>query len=167
MPASLDAAGRTGDGYFASVGLRIRWVGIMVLMVVRPASVVALVPLAALLLAGCGSVGERGDAAASTATRMLGAVEAGDGAEACAVLAPDTVADLEESAGRPCAEAILDEELPGAGAVTGTDVYGQWAQVRLTEDTVFLAAFPGGWRVVAAGCTPRADRPYDCVLRGS
>jgi hypothetical protein len=31
---------------------------------------------------------------------------------------------------------------------------------------VFLAAFPGGWRVVAAGCTPRGDRPYDCTLQG-
>jgi hypothetical protein len=149
------------------VGLRGGWLGIMVFMVVRPGSVVAFVPLAALLLAGCGSVGERGAAAASVATRMLGAVQTGDGADACAVLAPDTVAGLEESAGRPCAEAILDEDLPAAGEVTGTDVYGQWAQVRLAEDTVFLAAFPGGWRVVAAGCTARAERPYDCALRGS
>jgi hypothetical protein len=46
-------------------------------------------------------------------------------------------------------------------------VYGQWAQVRLSEDTVFLGAFPGGWRVVAAGCTPRDNRPYDCTLQGS
>ena len=33
-------------------------------------------------------------------------------------------------------------------------------------DTVFLAVFPGGWRVVAAGCTPHGDRPYDCVVQG-
>jgi hypothetical protein len=62
---------------------------------------------------------------------------------------------------------VLEEELPAAGEVTGTDVYGQWAQVRLTGDTVFLAVFPDGWRVVAAGCTPRPERPYDCVLKGS
>jgi hypothetical protein len=29
-----------------------------------------------------------------------------------------------------------------------------------------LAGFPGGWRVVAAGCRPRGQRPYDCVIDG-
>jgi hypothetical protein len=85
---------------------------------------------------------------------------------ACAVLAPNTASEVEQSAGKPCAQAILDEDLPAPGAVTGTDVYGQWAQVRLSDDTVFLAVFTGGWRVVAAGCRPRQDRPYDCVLQG-
>ena len=61
---------------------------------------------------------------------------------------------------------LLDENLPQPGAVTGTAVYGQWAQVRVGDDTVFLAAFPGGWRVVAAGCKSRGDRPYDCRLQG-
>jgi hypothetical protein len=51
--------------------------------------------------------------------------------------------------------------------VIGSGVYGQWAQVRLTGDVVFLAAFPGGWRVVAAGCSPQGNRPYDCTLQGS
>jgi len=135
------------------------------LMTLRRAAV--LLPLAVLILAGCGSVGERSDAAAAVATRLLSAVDGKDGAAACAVLAPDTVSALEESAGKPCAEAILDEDLPAPGTVTGADVYGQWAQVRLTDDTVFLATFPGGWRVVAAGCSPRRERPYDCALRGS
>jgi hypothetical protein len=126
-----------------------------------------LLSLSGLVLAGCGSVDERGGAAASVAVRMLGAVDGGDGAGACAVLAPDTVSELEESAGKPCAEAILEEDLPAPDTVTGFDVYGQWAQVRLGEDTVFLAVFPDGWRVVAAGCTPREERPYDCRLQGS
>ena len=38
--------------------------------------------------------------------------------------------------------------------------------VRLAGDTVFLAVFPGGWRVTAAGCTPRGDRPYNCTVQG-
>ena len=117
-------------------------------------------------LAGCGSVGERGDAAADVALRLLTAVHGEDGATACATLAPDTLQEVESSAGQPCDQAILDEDLPSPGRVTGTDVYGQWAQVRLTDDTLFLAVFPGGWRVVAAGCTPRGEAPYTCAIQG-
>ena len=122
--------------------------------------------LTLVLLAGCSPAGDRADAAADVATRLLTAVEAQDGGAACAVLAPGTVEELEAD-GRPCAEAILEEDLPGPGRLAGADVYGQWAQVRLDGDTLFLAVFPGGWRVVAAGCTPRADRPYDCRVTGS
>ncbi|MFC3382520.1 hypothetical protein [Couchioplanes azureus] len=119
-----------------------------------------------LLLGGCAPAAERGEAAADVAVQLLTAVQSRDGAAACATLAPETLAEVEESAGESCAAAILDEDLPSPGTVTGTDVYGQWAQVRLTDDTVFLAAFPGGWRVVAAGCTPRDQRPYDCAVQG-
>ena len=117
-------------------------------------------------LPGCASVGERGAAAAAVATRLLTAVDDKDGAAACAVLAPDTASALARSAGMPCAQAILDEDLPAPGAVIRADVYGQWAQVRLADDTVFLAVFRDGWRVVAAGCVPRPNRPYDCELQG-
>jgi hypothetical protein len=128
----------------------------------RTAALLA-VPLVA--LAGCGSVGERGDAAAAVAVGLLSAADAGDGAAVCAALAPDTLAEVEETGGKPCAQAVLDEDLPGPGTITTTDVYGQWARVVLSDDTVFLAAFPGGWRVVAAGCTARGERPYDCTLQ--
>ncbi|MEV4636881.1 hypothetical protein AB0J80_05950 [Actinoplanes sp. NPDC049548] len=117
-------------------------------------------------LAGCSSVDERGDAATDVALRLLAAVDSKDGAAACAMLAPETRAEVEESAGQPCDQAILDEDLPALGSVTGADVYGQWAQVRLSDDTLFLAVFPGGWRVVAAGCTSRGDLPYDCSVQG-
>jgi hypothetical protein len=120
----------------------------------------------ALILAGCADTGPRRNVVADTAVRLLTAVQDGDGAAACAVLAPDTVAGLEQSAEASCADAILDEDLPKPGAVQHVDVYGQWAEVVLDDDTVFLAAFPGGWRVVAAGCTPRGERPYDCALQG-
>ena len=126
------------------------------------------VPLAVLLAGGCGSVDRRADAAAGVADRLLAAVAAGDGTTACAQLAPETAAELADSPGPTCAKAILDQDLPAPGANRGADVYGQWAQVRLDDDTVFLAAFPGGWRVVAAGCKPQGDaQPYDCTLHGS
>jgi hypothetical protein len=117
-----------------------------------------------LAVTGCSSVGDREEAAAQVALRLSNAVAAGDGAAACALLAPDTAETVAEDA--PCAEAILDQDLPRPGTVVGIDVYGQWAQVRLDDDTVFLASFGGGWRVVAAGCTPRANRPYQCSVEG-
>jgi hypothetical protein len=126
-----------------------------------------LLALTVVTAAGCASVDDRGQAAADVAARFMSAVGGRDGAAACALLAPDTAEAVSDSGEKPCAEALLDEQLPAAGTVTGTDVYGQWAQVRLTGDTMFLAVFPEGWRVVAAGCTPRPERPYDCVLEGS
>jgi hypothetical protein len=120
----------------------------------------------ALGAAGCAPAGDRAQAADAVAVKLLRAVSAHDGSGACGLLAPDTAAEVAKSGQKSCAEAILDEDLPAPGAVNSTDVYGQWAQVRLTDDTVFLAVFPGGWRVVAAGCTPRGQRPYDCELQG-
>jgi hypothetical protein len=131
----------------------------------------ALIGLVLLLgLAGCADSGPRRDAAADTALRLLTAVHDKDGASACATLAPDTASQVEQSAGSSCPEAILDEDLPDPGEVTTVHIYGQWAQVVLAEPdadgTVFLAVLPGGWRVVAAGCRSRGERPYDCAVEG-
>jgi hypothetical protein len=134
------------------------------LTAVRHQRLVTCLSVTVLAVTGCSSVGVREEAASAAALRLLDTVAAGDGEAACALLAPDTAETVAEDA--PCAEAILDQELPRPGTVTGADVYGQWAQVRLDVDTVFLAAFPGGWRVVAAGCTPRESRPYQCSVEG-
>jgi len=48
----------------------------------------------------------------------------------------------------------MQDHLPAPGDVTGSEVYGPWAQVKVSGDTMSLAVFGGGWRVVA-GCTPR------------
>ncbi|MEW2587149.1 hypothetical protein [Streptomyces virginiae] len=48
------------------------------------------------------------------------------------------------------------------------EVYGRQAMVRLSGHTLFLSQCGKGWKVVAAGCTPRPDRPFDCqVERGA
>ena len=122
--------------------------------------------VAAGLLTACGSVGGREQAADVAVRQLFDAIAAGDGGAACALLAPDTADAVAED--QPCAEAILDEDLPDdPGEVTDTEVYGQRAQVKLTGDTVFLGVFPGGWRVVAAGCTPQTGgKPYECVVQG-
>ena len=122
--------------------------------------------LAVSTICGCASVGDRSDAATAVAVRLSQAVDAHDGAAACAALAPSAADEVQQSAGKPCEQAILDENLPKPAAVVGTSVYGQWAQVRLADDTIFLGMFPGGWRVMAAGCTARGDRPYDCLVQG-
>jgi hypothetical protein len=117
--------------------------------------------------AGCAPSRERRDAVAAVAQRLLTAVAAGDGAAACDLLAPQTRAVVEASAGKACADAVLDGDLPASGAVRRVDVYGQWARVVMSGDTLFLASFGAGWRVVAAGCQPRGERPYDCRVQGN
>ncbi|MBL7253978.1 hypothetical protein [Paractinoplanes lichenicola] len=132
----------------------------------RPVKFRSLLVSVALLgaAAGCATVGEQAEAASGIAVRLLAVVDAGDGEAACALLAPATLRTVAED--EPCPQAILEKSLPRPGTVVETSVYGQWAQVKLDDDTVFLGAFPGGWRVVAAGCTPQASRPYDCSVEG-
>jgi len=74
---------------------------------------------------------------------------------------------FEKEEKQPCAKALGDADLPEPSSVESVDVYGHDARVVLAKDVVFLARFPQGWRVTAAGCTSRAkDDPYDCVLAG-
>jgi hypothetical protein len=94
------------------------------------------------------------------------ALSAGDDAGACSLLATETKAQLEQAAGKPCAEAIAEEDLTGADAVEDVATFGTMAQVRFAGDTVFVAQFSGGWKVFAAGCSPVQGKPYDCRLQG-
>ena len=129
----------------------------------RAARVVVAIAAAG-LLAGCGSGSPAGPRDAAVAFRA--AWLQGDGTAACRLLAPGTAAEVVSSSGRPCPQGILDQDAPAAGPVQATQVWGGSAQVRLRGDTVFLSRFDGGWRVLAAGCVPRAGKPYDCELAG-
>jgi hypothetical protein len=103
---------------------------------------------------------------AQVTQRFQAAVDAGDGAGACRLLAPATRDTLERDAQAPCADAVLDEDLPPAGDDVDTEVYGTAAQVRTGTDTVFLGRFDQGWRVTAAGCEASGDAPYQCAVEG-
>ncbi|MDX3697231.1 hypothetical protein PV726_44905 [Streptomyces europaeiscabiei] len=115
---------------------------------------------------GCGTVAERRDDVRDTATVFEQALGERAYDRVCAVLAPSTVAELELSAGSPCAKAVSEESLRPGGPVRQTDVYGNQARTVLSSDTLFLSRFTSGWKVVAAGCEPRPQEPYQCRIKG-
>jgi hypothetical protein len=117
-----------------------------------------------LALAGCADEQDR--AAADATEQFYAAVGSGDGATACALLAARARDELEQSSGKPCDRAILEEDLPAGGSVGAAEVYGTMAQVAFGTDTVFLTRFDTGWRVVGSGCTPSGvDRPFSCRVK--
>ncbi|MGW6172055.1 hypothetical protein ACWF5H_01055 [Arthrobacter sp. NPDC055138] len=129
-------------------------------------------PLAALLAlafgaAGCASLNPGSEDAAAAASGFLAAVQAGDGAAACAFLAPVAVEEIEGDEPSSCSGKILQLHLPAAGKVTGSQAYGRNAQVVLDTDTMFLTRSGDRWKVLGAGCTFRGERPYDCEVDGS
>jgi hypothetical protein len=111
-------------------------------------------------LAGCGRADDERTVSAVT-ERFLSAVEADDGEVACAQLTQATAEAI--AATRPCSQAVTDLEL-SPGAVTRARVYGIGAQVELRSgERLFLELTRSGWRVSAAGCSPRPhDEPFDC-----
>jgi hypothetical protein len=103
---------------------------------------------------------------ADVAREFHEAVAAGDGAATCGVLAPTTRSEVEQSAGKECAVAIIEEPIPGVSGAGSSSVFGTMAQVRYAGDVVFLTRMPSGWRVLAAGCVERAAGPADCLVKG-
>lgn len=118
------------------------------------------------VVAGCTGMTARTTEAVALAQEFEQAVHDGRPAEACALLAPETRSELEESGRMACGPALAQEQLPVGGPVRGTDVYGRQAIVTLSGDTLFLSRFDAGWRVVAAGCVPEPDKPYQCTVKG-
>lgn len=131
----------------------------------RPIIVWLMAGLSCLAASGCATVGERASAAEAAATQFQEALVSGDGGRGCEALAPPTREELEADA--PCERALAELKLPPtAGRAEHVDVYGSQARVVFPHDSVFLASYPGGWKVTAAGCTPRPGRPYRCELKG-
>ncbi|WP_229864777.1 hypothetical protein [Streptomyces spinoverrucosus] len=134
---------------------------------VRRTGTLILASLLGLALGGCGSAGERSVDASAAATEFERLLSSADFKGLCAALAPETRSELAESEKTSCAEAIAAQDIPFGGAVRKVDVYGRQARVVLESDTLFLSQFRDGWKVVAAGCTPRSGGlPYQCTIKG-
>jgi hypothetical protein len=118
--------------------------------------------LVALGSAGCSDSAESPEAVAD---RFEELVSQQDGTAACALLAEATIDELEQSAGKPCPEALLEEAKDGGPRVEASR-YGTMAQVRYRDDVLFLTRGPDGWRVLAAACRASHGAPYDCAVSG-
>jgi len=116
-----------------------------------------------LLASGCTPAGT--SAAQSAAEAFQDALTSSDAATACALLSDEARGNLESTGAGPCAQTLPALELP-TGPVRSLQVWGNNSQVRLDSQVLFLAEFRDGWRVTAAGCSPRADMPYDCKVEG-
>ena len=117
-----------------------------------------------MMLAGCG--GSRTDAATHTVLAFARATAAKQGGAACALLSPAVADAVAQDAGTSCAAAVLRDGLPRPARIVRAQVFGHQAYVVTADDSVFLSQFPQGWKVIAAGCTPRGEKPYDCLVSG-
>jgi hypothetical protein len=122
------------------------------------------VPL--LLVAACSGTSARATDASGTAAGFERALQGGDVHSACAALAPQTLREVEQTGDASCVKALPGEKLPAGGAVGAVRVYGSQAQVVLASDTLFMSHFADGWKIVAAGCRPQGDQPYQCAVQG-
>jgi hypothetical protein len=114
---------------------------------------------AVLLLPGCSGLDR------PEVEHVAAAFATGDPPARCALLAPATLATVEETEPGGCSAAVA--QLPrSSGQVRTTSVWGDEAQVQLTDDTLFLTRTGNGWKVVAAGCRPHGDAPYECQVEG-
>ena len=126
----------------------------------RRLSVVAAAVPATLLLTGCGGLAE-GDVA-----RVAADFAAGDATARCDLLAPGAFASLVGES--PSCEEAIEQIAIGSGEVLEVGVWGEEAQAKLSDDTLFLTHTPAGWRVFAAACVPQGqDQPYDCEVESA
>ena len=121
--------------------------------------------LAAVLLLSTGCSSTHEDEVEQVAEGLHAAIRAEDGAAACELLSENAQTDLQQS-GDSCEVAVLEAGLSPDGRVEKVSVYDTSGQVRYDDDVVFLSDFPEGWKVIAAGCVPEADAPYDCTING-
>lgn len=115
-------------------------------------------------LTGCG--GSQDSDVEAVAGRFYEAVRAQDGEAACALLAPKTRSEVEQSSGTRCADGLLEEAIPAVAAPDAVSVFGAMGQVRYAGETAYLTRDGEGWRVLAVACTPTPTGPDDCQVEG-
>lgn len=116
---------------------------------------------AAFVVSGCGASSER-DPVQDVATRFVTAVARSDAATACSLIAPRAVRRMKDK----CAQVLPTFGLP-SDRPDSIQVWGDTAQARTSGDTLFLRRFADGWRIVAAGCVPHGEDPYECEVDGT
>src|SRR3954463_137798 len=122
--------------------------------------VAAAASAAALLLSGCGDLSS--DEVTRTARTFAAAGD--DTAARCSLLAEQTVTALVADEGTTCEDALQDVPL-GSGDVVSVEVWGEEAQAKLGDDTLFLTRTVEGWRIAAAACRPQGpEEPYQCQV---
>lgn len=116
-----------------------------------------------LLLTGCSTDAARQEVA-DAAGRFVGA----PAAAACSLLAPETRKAMEQESGSECPVALTEAGLPSSSGPVRVEIAAESAQVQFTDQTLFLARFPEGWLVTAAGChrqDPDPAVPYRCEVK--
>jgi hypothetical protein len=108
---------------------------------------------ALLVVGGCGTGSD--DLVRRTAEEFTAAVASGDVERACGLLTERAREDVE-------CESL---DVPG-GTVRAVEVWGDAAQVRTSDDVLFLRELASGWRVAGAGCESQGERPYTCEVGG-
>ena len=119
--------------------------------------------LAAAALAGCGQSDDRAQVR-TVVDGFYAAVQAGDGAQACARLSAETAKALEQQEKKRCAAAIGDLGLTPAH-VARVELYSLNAKVDATSGAAtYLDRTSTGWRISALACRPTEGEPRDHPL---
>ena len=119
-----------------------------------------------LVIAGCSGSNPEADAAAQVAVEFHRTVSSGTPSAGCDFLAPGVVEKLENGSAGTCGAKLSALNLTPATRATEAKAFGSSAQVFLDGDIVFLTKTGGHWKITAAGCTSRGERPYDCDVEG-
>ncbi|MER1995013.1 MAG: hypothetical protein ABTA24_00745 [Arthrobacter sp.] len=122
-----------------------------------------------LTVPACGASGPAPDGAEETAVSFYAALDNGEYNRACGMLAPATFEDIqqaEDGGDQACAGRLRALSLQDPGEPLSAQAFGRNAQVAFDSETVFLTLSSSSWKVMAAGCTARGDRPYSCLVEG-
>lgn len=127
----------------------------------------AAVIAACLLAAGCGPA-DREAALIEVSDSFHAALQGDDGDAACEQMSANAVETLEFQEQSPCGEAVLTLDLPAGARASSAEVYVTSGYADLPgPDVAFLEDGPDGWKITAAGCSPKSpDRPFQCELGG-